>query len=281
MPKPSSRAVVACTGCVLLFAGSMAASQDQSRAHTLLQKNDARRKDRAARAAGWRTQKALNSRLDETELARVRAGQVGSYLHVAGAEPLAKLQQVAVNESRLGIPLLFAMDVVHGYRTTFPVPLAMASSWNPESAERAARVAAIEATAAGLHWTFAPMVDIARDARWGRVVEGAGEDPYLGARMAEAQVNGFQDGDLSRPDTLIATAKHFGAYGATLGGRDYNSADISARTLNEVYLPPFHAAAKAGAGSFMTAFNDIGGVPTTANRDLLRLQLEINGAIRD
>ena len=195
-----------------------------------------------------------------TACARERSG---SYLHVAGAEPLAKLQKVAVEESRLGIPLLFAMDVVHGYRTIFPVPIALAATWAPESQERAARVAADEATSAGLHWTFAPMIDIARDPRWGRIVEGAGEDPYLGARMAVAQVNGYQGGNLLRPGSLMATAKHFGAYGAAIGGRDYNSADISERTLQEVYLPPFYAAARAGAGSFMAAFNDIAGVPTT------------------
>ncbi len=222
--------------------------------------------------AGGRS-KALNSRLDDAELDRVRAGQVGSYLHVAGAEPLAKLQKVAVEESRLGIPLLFAMDVVHGYRTIFPVPLAMASTWKPETLEAATRVAAVEASSAGLHWTFAPMIDIARDPRWGRIVEGAGEDPYLGARLAVAQVRGYQGTDLSRADTIMATAKHFGAYGAAIGGRDYNSADISERTLREVYLPPFYAAAKAGAGSFMAAFNDIGGVPTTANRALARTLL--------
>ncbi len=222
--------------------------------------------------AGGRS-KALNSRLDDAELERVRQGAVGSYLHVAGAEPLGRLQKVAIEESRLGIPLLFAMDVVHGYRTIFPVPIAMASSWAPESAERAARIAAEEATSAGLHWTFAPMIDIARDARWGRIVEGAGEDPYLGSRMAVAQVAGYQGGNVLRPGSLMATAKHFGAYGAAIGGRDYNTADISERTLQEVYLPPFYAAARAGAGSFMAAFNDIGGVPTTANRDLLRVTL--------
>jgi beta-glucosidase len=219
--------------------------------------------------AGGRS-KALNSRLDDAELERVRAGAVGSYLHVAGAEPLGRLQKVAVEESRLKIPLLFAMDVVHGYRTIFPVPVAMASTWAPEAQERAARLAAEEATSAGLHWTFAPMIDIARDPRWGRIVEGAGEDPYLGSRMAVAQVAGYQGGNSLRPGALMATAKHFGAYGAAIGGRDYNSADISERTLQEVYLPPFYAAARAGSGSFMVAFNDIGGVPTTANRDLLR-----------
>lgn len=265
-------ALMASIGCVSLFVGH-ADAQTAWRAETLLQKMTLEEKlGQLVQRAGGRS-KALNSRLDDAELERVRAGQVGSYLHVAGAEPLAKLQKVAVEESRLGIPLLFAMDVVHGYRTIFPVPVAMASTWKPESIEAAARVAAVEASSAGLHWTFAPMIDIARDPRWGRIVEGAGEDPYLGAQLAIAQVRGYQGADLSRPDTIMATAKHFGAYGAAIGGRDYNSADISERTLHEVYLPPFYAAAKAGAASFMSAFNDIGGVPTTANRALARTLL--------
>ncbi|WP_213981126.1 glycoside hydrolase family 3 N-terminal domain-containing protein [Sphingomonas sp. dw_22] len=215
-------------------------------------------------------QKSLNSRLDAAMLDRVRKGEMGSFLHVAGAEPLRELQRVAVEESRLKIPLLFAMDVIHGYRTILPVPLALAASWDPAVAEAAARLAAEEAWAAGLHWTFTPMVDIARDPRWGRVVEGAGEDPYLGARMAEAQVQGFQGADLAKGMRLMACAKHFVGYGAAIGGRDYDSADMSTRTLNEVYLPPFHAAARAGAASFMTAFNDLGGVPMTANAPLVR-----------
>ncbi|MEO1658175.1 MAG: glycoside hydrolase family 3 N-terminal domain-containing protein [Pseudomonadota bacterium] len=218
--------------------------------------------------------KALNSRLTEDEYDRVRAGLVGSYLHVAGAEPLAELQRVAVEESRLGIPLLFAMDVVHGYRTIFPVPLAMASTWDPDDWQQAARISAVEASASGLHWTFAPMVDVTRDARWGRVVEGAGSDPYLGARMAAAQVRGYQGSDLSADDTILAATKHFGAYGAPLGGRDYGTADLSERTLHEVYLPPFYVASEAGSATMMTAFNDIGGVPTTSNGGL------INGVLR-
>ncbi|HRK66870.1 MAG TPA: glycoside hydrolase family 3 N-terminal domain-containing protein, partial [Hyphomonas sp.] len=218
--------------------------------------------------AGGR-QIALNSRINEAEYERVRAGGVGSYLHVAGAEFLGELQRVAVEESRLGIPLLFAMDVVHGYRTIFPVPLGIAATFDSDDAELSTRVAAVEASAAGLHWTFAPMVDIARDARWGRIVEGAGEEPFFGSAMARAQVRGYQGGDLMRNDTIIATAKHFGAYGAGTGGRDYDSADISERTLMDVYLPPFHAAAEEDAASFMVAFNDIGGVPTTANKELL------------
>ncbi|MBO9519557.1 MAG: glycoside hydrolase family 3 C-terminal domain-containing protein [Porphyrobacter sp.] len=215
-------------------------------------------------------QRALNSRLGPEELDKVRRGEVGSYLHVAGAEPLRELQRVAVEESRLGIPLLFAMDVVHGYRTIFPVPLAMAATWDPEAAESHARIAAREASAAGLHWTFAPMVDVARDPRWGRIVEGAGEDPFLGAAMAAAQVRGFQGSDLSAADTIMAGTKHFGAYGAAEGGRDYAGADLSERTLRETYLPPFEAAARAGTASFMTAFNALGGVPTTGNAALLR-----------
>ncbi|RFB01587.1 glycoside hydrolase family 3 N-terminal domain-containing protein [Parvularcula marina] len=219
--------------------------------------------------------KNLNSRLNDAELDRVRSGLVGSYLHVAGAEPLENLQRVAVEESRTGIPLLFAMDVVHGYKTIFPVPLALASSFDPALVEATARAAGSEASAAGLHWTFAPMVDIARDARWGRIVEGAGEEPYLGAVMAAAQVRGYQGDDLSAGDTILATAKHLGAYGAGQGGRDYDTAEISERALREIYLPPFKAAADAGTATYMVAFNDIAGVPTTANKRLL------TGILRD
>jgi beta-glucosidase len=263
-------ATVACLAVAFLSSAGQLPAQDASRAEDLLRKMTLDEKlGQLVQRAGGRS-KALNSRLDDSELERVRAGLVGSYLHVAGAEPLGRLQKVAIGESRLGVPLLFAMDVVHGYRTIFPVPIGLAATWAPESQERAARVAAEEATAAGLHWTFAPMIDIARDPRWGRIVEGAGEDPYLGARMAVAAVNGFQGGNSLRPGSLMATAKHFGAYGAAIGGRDYNTADISERTLHEVYLPPFHAAARAGSGSFMVAFNDIAGVPTTSNRELLR-----------
>ena len=199
----------------------------------------------------------------------VRAGAVGSFLGVTGAGPTRRLQRVAVEDSRLGIPLLFAFDVVHGLRTIFPMPLAEAASWNLEAIENAARIAAVEATAAGVHWTYAPMVDIARDPRWGRVVEGAGEDPYLGARIAAARVRGFQGEDPARSDTLLATAKHFVAYGAADGGRDYDAADLSARELRETYLPPFEAAIDAGVASVMVAFNAVNGVPAHASRELL------------
>ena len=215
-------------------------------------------------------QKAQNSLITDAERARVRAGAVGSYLNVSGGEDSRALQRVAVEESRLRIPLLFGLDVIHGYRTIFPVPLAMAASWDPGVVEREARVAATETAASGVHWTFSPMVDIARDPRWGRIVEGAGEDPFLGSAMSAAQVRGYQGRSLAAPDSILATVKHFAGYGAGTGGRDYAAADLSERTLEEVYLPPFYAAAKAGAGSFMTAFNTIGGVPTTANRALVR-----------
>ncbi len=210
-----------------------------------------------------------------TNEAAVRAGAVGSFLGITGAERTCALQRVAVERGRLGIPLLFAYDVVHGLRTIFPMPLAEAASWNLDAIERAARIAAIEATAAGVHWTYAPMVDVTRDPRWGRIVEGAGEDPWLGARIAAARVRGFQGDDAASDDTLLATAKHFVAYGAATGGRDYDMADLSERTLRSVYLPPFEAAVEAGVASVMVAFNAVNGVPAHGNRELL------TGVLRD
>lgn len=200
----------------------------------------------------------------------VRAGRIGSFLNIYGAEATRAFQRIAVEESRLGIPLLFAHDVIHGFRTIFPIPVAEAAAWNPEADERSARVAAVEATAHGLHWTFAPMVDLARDPRWGRIVEGAGEDPYLASVLAAARVRGFQGTDLRDPSTLLACVKHFAAYGAAEGGRDYNVADISERTLREMYLPPYKAAVDAGAATVMAAFNEIAGVPAHADRRLLQ-----------
>jgi beta-glucosidase len=195
----------------------------------------------------------------------VRRGMLGSTLNVRGVERTNRLQRIAVEESRLHIPLLFGFDVIHGYRTIFPVPLAEASSWDPATVERAEGVAALEASAAGVRWTFAPMLDIARDARWGRIVEGSGEDPYLGAAMARARVRGFQGRDYSAPEKVVACAKHWVAYGAAEAGRDYNTVDMSETVLREVYLPPFKAAAEAGVGTFMSAFNDLNGVPASAN----------------
>ena len=204
-----------------------------------------------------------------TKGAGVRAARVGSFLGVHGAAHTREVQRLAVEETRLGIPLLFAHDVIHGFRTIFPVPLAEAASWNVAAVERSARIAAVEASAHGLHWTFAPMVDIARDARWGRIVEGAGEDAWLGSVLAAARVRGFQGTDLAAPNTVLATAKHFVGYGAAEGGRDYNTVDISERTLLETYLPPFRAAIDAGAQSVMGAFNEIAGVPMHAHEALI------------
>ena len=204
------------------------------------------------------------------QLALVRAGRVGGFLGVAGATATHEAQRVAVEESRLKIPLLLGYDVIHGYRLIFPIPLAEASSWDTATAARTAALAAVEAAAAGVNWTYAPMVDIARDPRWGRIAEGAGEDPELGSAFAAARVRGFQGpNDTLGPGKVLATAKHFAAYGGAEGGRDYNTVDVSERTLREVYLPPFQAAVAEGAGSIMSAFNEIGGVPSTANRWLL------------
>ena len=202
---------------------------------------------------------------DEYRIA-VREGKIGSFLNVRGAKVTNEIQKIAVEESRLGIPLIFGNDVIHGYRTIFPIPLAEAATWDPELVERAASVAAREASAAGTHWTFAPMVDIARDPRWGRIAEGAGEDPYLGSIMAAARVRGFQGDDLTGPGTIVACPKHYVAYGAAEGGRDYNIADMSLQMLRNVYLPPFQEAIESGAGTVMSAFNEISGVPASANR---------------
>jgi beta-glucosidase len=214
---------------------------------------------------------------------QVREGKLGSFLSLWGAETTRRMQRIAVQESRLKIPLIFGYDVIHGMRTIFPVPLAIAATFDSAAAARAARIAAVEASAMGVHWTFAPMVDIARDARWGRVVEGAGEDPYLGSVMAAAQVRGFQGDNLRSPTSLLATAKHFAAYGAAEAGRDYNIASISERDLWETYLPPFHAAVRAGVGTLMASFNEINGVPAHASdwllKDVLRRQWNFRGLL--
>jgi beta-glucosidase len=193
-------------------------------------------------------------------------GRVGSFENITGAAETNSLQKLAVENSRLHIPLVFALDVIHGYRTIFPVPLAMASTWDPALVERASRIAAKEATKEGIRWTYSPMVDIARDARWGRIVEGAGEDPYLGSAMAIAYVRGYQGARLDDPESMLACIKHFVGYGAAEAGRDYNSVDMSDRMLRQVYLPPFHAAVEAGGASVMSAFNTLNGVPATSNR---------------
>ena len=212
---------------------------------------------------------SVDNQPSPAQLEQLRKGLIGGFLNLAGAQATRDAQRIAVTESRLHIPLLLGLDVIHGYRTIFPIPLAEAATWDPAAAESTARAAAREAAAAGVNWTFAPMVDIARDPRWGRIAEGAGEDPYLGSALAAARVRGFQGKDLRAPDAVMATVKHFAAYGGAEGGRDYNTVDVSERTLREIYLPPYHAAVEAGAGSIMTSFNEIGGVPSHANRWLV------------
>ena len=207
--------------------------------------------------------------IDQGELAQLPMSTVGSVLGAYGFEQTRRLQEQVVTRSRLHIPLLFAFDVIHGFRTVFPVPLAEAAAWDPALAQRTARAAAVEATASGVHWTFAPMVDIARDPRWGRVVEGSGEDPFLGAALASAKVQGFHGAGPPDPSFMLATAKHFVTYGAAEGGRDYNVADVSERTLREVYLPPFQAAVAAGVDGIMPSFNELAGVPLHSNTALL------------
>ena len=213
----------------------------------------------------------------------VAQGKAGSILWLTDVKEINRLQHIAVGKSRLHIPLIVGFDVIHGYRTVFPVPLAMASSWDPSVEEQAQRIAAQDARAAGIHWTFTPMVDIARDARWGRIVEGAGEDPYLGSAMARAQVRGFQGGEGLGPQSVLACVKHFAGYGAAEGGRDYDSSYIPEELMQNVYLKPFHAAAEQGAGSFMSAYMDLNDVPATGNHwlltDVLRDQWHFNGFV--
>ncbi|HDP97671.1 MAG TPA: beta-glucosidase BglX [bacterium] len=196
---------------------------------------------------------------------QIQQGKIGSFLNVKGATATNEIQRIAVEESRLKIPLIFGLDVIHGYRTIFPIPLGEASSWDPDLVERTSAMAAREAAASGIHWTFAPMVDIARDPRWGRIAEGHGEDPYLGSVLAAAKVRGFQGKSLNDPFTIVACPKHYVAYGGAQAGRDYHAVDISINTLREIYLPPFKVAVDAGAGTIMSAFNELNGVPTSAN----------------
>ena len=213
-------------------------------------------------SAGFATGPAA-SNLTYDEL--VAKGQVGSMLNVVGAEKTNHYQHIAMEKSRLHIPIIFGLDVIHGHRTVFPVPLAVAASWDPQAAETVARVGAEEARADGIDWVFSPMVDIARDARWGRIIESNGEDPYLSSALARAWVKGYQQDDLSKPDSVAASVKHFAAYGAAIAGRDYNAVDMGEGTLRQVYLKPYHAAVEAGVATVMTSFNSINGIPATAN----------------
>ncbi|MBM4172614.1 MAG: glycosyl hydrolase, partial [Ignavibacteria bacterium] len=213
----------------------------------------------------------------------ISKGKVGSFLNVFGTESTRRLQKIALEESRLKIPLIFGLDVIHGFRATFPVPLAESCTWDPQLVQMSARWQATEAASTGLHWTFNPMVDIARDPRWGRIVEGSGEDPYLGSLMAAARVKGYQGDNLSADNTIVACAKHFAGYGGAEGGRDYNTVDMSERTFRDVYLKPFHAAVEAGVGTLMSSFNEIGGVPQSGSKflltDILRKEWGFDGFV--
>jgi beta-glucosidase len=268
--------------CVLILVCSWAAAAQQTlsdsdieqRVNALLQKMTIEEK------AGQLNQRP-NKNPQTMEM--IKQGKVGSLLGVLGANEVNEAQHAAIDGSRLKIPLIFGYDVIHGYRTIFPVPLASAGSFDPQLIEQSERVAAKEATAFGVKWTFAPMVDIARDPRWGRIVEGAGEDPYLGSVVSMARVRGFQGDNIADPQNVVACAKHFVGYGAVEGGRDYNTAEMSEQLLREVYLPPFHAAIDAGVGTLMSAFNDLNGVPASANHhtltEILHSEWKFNGFV--
>jgi len=214
---------------------------------------------------------------------KIREGKVGGLFNIKGIEKIREVQRVAVENSRLKIPLIFGMDVIHGYQTAFPIPLGLSCTWNMQAIERSARIAAVEASADGICWTFSPMVDIARDPRWGRIAEGSGEDPYLGSEIARAMVRGYQGTDLSKNNTIMACVKHFALYGAAEGGRDYNTTDMSHIRMYNEYFPPYKAAIDAGVGSIMTSFNEIDGIPATANKwlltDVLRKQWGFKGFV--
>ena len=214
---------------------------------------------------------------------KIKEGKVGGLFNIKSAEKIRAVQQIAVEQSRLKIPLLFGMDVIHGYQTVFPIPLGMSCSWDMSLIEKSARIASQEASADGICWTFSPMVDIARDPRWGRVSEGSGEDTYLGSQIAQAMVKGYQGDDLTKNNTILACVKHFALYGAAEAGRDYNTTDMSRIRMYNEYLPPYKAAIDAGAGSVMASFNEIDGIPATGNKwlltDLLHNQWGFNGFV--
>lgn len=226
---------------------------------------------------------ATGSVVSKNVEAKIKAGQVGGLFGISGPEKMRKAQDLAIQNTRLKIPLLFGSDVIHGYKTTFPIPLGLSCSWDMELIENSARIAATEATADGINWNFSPMVDIARDPRWGRIAEGAGEDPYLGSAIARAMVKGYQGNDLADPKTMLACVKHLALYGASEAGRDYNSVDMSKIKMFNQYLPPYHAAVDAGVASAMTSFNDIDGIPASGNKwlitDLLRKRWGFEGFV--
>ncbi|WP_409415137.1 glycoside hydrolase family 3 N-terminal domain-containing protein, partial [Epilithonimonas sp.] len=214
---------------------------------------------------------------------KIEQGLVGGLFNIKGVDKIRDVQKVAVEKSRLKIPMIFGMDVIHGYETSFPIPLGLASSWDMNLIQRSAQIAAQESTADGINWTFSPMTDISRDPRWGRVSEGSGEDPYLGSEIAKAMVFGYQGTDLSKNNTMLACLKHFALYGAPEGGRDYNTVDMSHVSMFNNYFPPYKAAVEAGVGSVMASFNEVDGVPATGNKwlmtDVLRHQWKFKGFV--
>ena len=214
---------------------------------------------------------------------KVKSGKVGGVFNIRSVTKIKELQEFAVKNTRLHIPLLFGMDIIHGYKTIFPIPLAMSASWDMQLVERSARIAAMEASADGIQWTFSPMVDLTRDPRWGRVSEGNGEDPFLSSAIAKAMVKGYQGDDLSAPNTIMSCVKHYALYGAAEGGRDYNTTDMSRVRMYNEYFPPYKAAVEAGVGSVMVSFNEIDGVPASGNKwlvdDVLRKQWKFNGFV--
>lgn len=215
--------------------------------------------------------------------ARIKRGEVGGLFNLKGVARIKDVQELAVKESRLGIPLLFGMDVIHGYETIFPIPLGLSCTWDMKAIEESARIAAVEASADGISWTFSPMVDVSRDPRWGRVSEGSGEDPFLGAEIAKAMVRGYQGGQMKRNDEIMACVKHFALYGASEAGRDYNTVDMSRQRMFNEYMLPYQAAVDAGVGSVMASFNEVDGIPATASKwlmtDVLRNQWGFQGFV--
>ncbi len=263
--------IAAAAGCIFAAAqaapranAQLASKEVNARVEALLKQMtlDEKIGQLAQYSAGFATGPGANNRRYDEMAAK---GGAGSFLNVVGAEATNHYQHIAMEKSRLHIPILFGLDVIHGHRTTFPVPLALAASWDPSAVETVARYGAVEARADGIPWVFSPMVDIARDPRWGRMIESAGEDPYLGSALARAWVKGYQQDDLSKPDSVAVSVKHYAAYGAAIAGRDYNAVDMSQITLRQIYLEPYRAAVEAGAATVMSSFNSINGVPATAN----------------
>ncbi|RUT68000.1 beta-glucosidase BglX [Flavobacterium cupreum] len=283
--KKNNQAKVKISKIVLLFTFSVGVITAQNtstmdkKVNALIQKMTLEEKVGQLNLATFVNENNTTNSLSEM----IKRGEIGSILKSNGAEKNLQLQKIAVEQSRLGIPIMFQEDVIHGYKTIFPSPLGEAAGWNLETIEKSASIAAKEASASGIHLTYAPMVDISNDPRWGRIVEGAGEDPFYASLVASARVKGFQGNDLASGQNVMACVKHFAGYGAALAGRDYNIADFSERTLREIYLPPFRAAINSGVGSVMAAYSAYDGIPATANqkllKDILRKELGFNGML--